>query len=111
MLMRVLIMALAIAIGMQNTCPLGQAAKTAFVSCHQCPMQGHKPATQGEKAGPLKVPPTAYQSFVLNIAPLMSTFLPLPKPGQTVSHDMPDPKEIFSDSLFRPPIPFNSIIS
>ncbi len=32
--MRVLILMLAIAIGIQNTCPQGWAAKTAFVTCH-----------------------------------------------------------------------------
>ncbi|HUO77871.1 MAG TPA: hypothetical protein VMU21_09885, partial [Thermodesulfovibrionales bacterium] len=65
----VLIPVLAVAIGMQNTCPQGWAAKTAFVTCKgsHCPMKEHKPAKTADHADTKKAISNVKQTFVLNI--------------------------------------------
>jgi len=103
---RVLILVLAVAIGMQNTCPQGWAAKTAFVTCQgsHCPMKEHKPPKTTDHADTKKAISNVKQSFVLNIVRPDNTVQILAQTTQIIPTDSPDLKEIFSDPLFRPPI-------
>jgi len=106
MSIRCLILVLAIAIGIQNTCPQGLAAKTAFVSCQKthCPMKEHKPAKTEGQADTKKDISNVKQTFVLNIVSRDNTFQILAQTHGLLSVDSPDLEEIFSDPLFRPPI-------
>jgi hypothetical protein len=101
-----LILVLAIAIGIQNTCPQGWAAKTAFVSCQKthCPMKEHNPAKTKDQTDTKKDLSNVKQTFVLNIVCRDNTFQILAQTDRSVAIDSPDLKEIFSDPLFRPPI-------
>jgi len=103
---RVLILVLAVAIGMQNTCPQGWAGKSAFLTCNgsHCPMNEHKPAKSADHADTKKAISNVKQTFVLNIVGPDNTVQILPRTTRAIPTDSPDLKEIFSDPLFRPPI-------
>ena len=103
---RVLILVLAVAIGMQNTCPQGWAAKTAFVTCNgsHCPMKERKSAKTADHADTKKAISNVKQAFVLNIVRPDNTAQMLAQTTQAIPSDSPDLKEIFSDPIFRPPI-------
>jgi hypothetical protein len=103
---RVLILVLAVAIGIQNTCPHGWAAKTAFLSCHKshCPMKEHRPPKTENQTDAKKAISNVKQTFVLNIVRPDNSVQILAQTTQAIPTDSPDLKEIFSDPLFRPPI-------
>ena len=104
--MRVLILVLTTAIGIQNTCPHGWAAKTAFVTCRgtHCPMKEHNPPKTEDQTDTKKDISQVKQTFVLNIVmPENILQLPILTNGPIVV-DLLDLKEIFADPLFRPPI-------
>lgn len=103
--MRTLIMVLAIAIGIQNTCPQGWAAKTAFVTCQgHCPMKEHKSPKPEDQTDARKDISNVKQTFELNIVTPENTLQIPTQTNGSVVIDLPDLKEIFADPLFRPPI-------
>jgi hypothetical protein len=101
-----LVIVLAIAIGIQNTCPQGWAAKTAFVTCHgsHCPMKEHKPPKTEDQTDAKKAISNVKQTFVINIVRPDNAVRILAQTSQAIPTDSLDLKEIFSDPLFRPPI-------
>ena len=104
--MRFLITLIAFTIIVQNTCPQGWAAKTAFVTCNgsHCPMRDHKPAKTTDHADTKKAISNVKQTFVLNIVRPHNTVQILAQTTQAIPADSHDLKEIFSDPIFRPPI-------
>lgn len=106
MLTRVLILMIALAISIQNTCPQGWAAKTAFVTCHgsHCPMKEQKSSKDDEQGQTRKDMPIVKQTFVLNFVTPVNAFQLLEQPDRTFLAEFSDHKEIFTDPFFRPPI-------
>jgi hypothetical protein len=107
MFYRVLITLIIVGVVVQNTCPQGWAAKTAFVSCtgSHCPMKEHSPTKTKDQTDARKDVPNVNQSFVLDIERRDNAFQILAQTNQTSPIGFPSLKEIFSDPLFRPPIP------
>jgi hypothetical protein len=100
-----LILALALAIVIQNTCPNGWAAKTAL-SCRKahCSMKEHEPAKTEGQPDTKKDMSNVKQTFVLDIVRPDSAFQIPAQTDRSISIALPGIKEIFSDPLFRPPI-------
>lgn len=103
---RVLILVLAVAIGIQNTCPQGWAAKTAFLTCHgsHCPIKAHKLPKTEDQTDARKAISNVKQTFVLNIVRPDNTLQILARTNGLIVIALSDLKEIFADPLFRPPI-------
>lgn len=103
---RILIAALIIAIGIQNTCPHGWAEKSAFVSSHisHCvPMNDHKHPDPDRSDDSSKVSSHVNQTFVFHV----STPAIAAQNIFAVHADIPfvsEPiLEVFSDPLLKPP--------
>ena len=111
MLIRVLILILSIAIGIQNTCPQGWAAKTAFVTCGSakqsahCPMHEKKESKQDRQDDGKKGISIVKQAFVIHIVSLDNAFQMLEYETDTQPIASLSLTEIFSEPLSRPPIP------
>ena len=106
MFIRAIILALALAIGIQNTCPHGWAAKTAFVPCQKahCPMKENQPPKTEDQTDTKHAVSNVKQTFVFNIVTPDNTFQIPAQTDGSIAIDPPEFKEIFSDPLFRPPI-------
>ncbi len=110
MFWRLLIILVALSISIQNTCPHGWAAKTAFVNCvsakqsAHCPIHEQKrPKQDGQndvKRGTVKVK----QAFVIHIVNLDNTYQIVDYKCETHPVDSLTLPEIFSEPLFRPPL-------
>ncbi len=110
MLLRLLIGLVAASIIIQNTCPYGWAAKTAFVNCGSsnqsahCPVHEQKQPKQNRqndvKRGILNVK----QAFVIHVVKLDNTYQIVDYESDTHPIDSLILLEIFSEPLFRPPI-------
>ena len=104
--MRALIMVLAVAIGIQNTCLHGWVGKTAFVACQgaHCPMKEHNPPKPEDQTDAKKDISNVKQTFELNIVKTENTPQITAQTDGSMVIGFPDLKEIFADPLFRPPI-------
>jgi len=103
---RILVAALIIAIGIQNTCPHGWAAKSAFVSSHvfHCgPLKEHKHSESENRADSGKESSHVNPAFVFH----MSNTVTVAQYPSSVHSNIPlvfDPiLEVFSDPLLKPP--------
>jgi len=103
---RALIAALIIAIGIQNTCPHGWTAKSAFISSHvsQCsPMKEHKQSDPNSQEDSGKKSAHVNQAFVFHVSKPETA----EQNTSSVHTDIPfisDPiLEVFSDLLLKPP--------
>lgn len=112
MLIRLLITMIVIAVSIQNTCPQGWAAKTAFATCgslakqpSHCPMHDkHKPAKQKDDTSGKKELSNTNQIFVLDIAEPERSFCSITSEIMT-SPVKPDLfLNVAIEPLFRPPI-------
>jgi hypothetical protein len=104
---RLLIAALIIAIGIQNTCPHGWAAKSAFISSHvsHCaPIKEHKHSPHNGRDDDEKESSHVNQSFVFHVSKPEAAA----QNTSSVHTNIPfisDPiLEVFSDPLIKPPI-------
>ena len=103
---RILIAALIIAIGIQNTCPHGWAAKTAFLSSHVSPcdaVKGHNNSDTDSRDDCRKGSCHVNQTFVFHVSKPETTT----QNTASVHPNIPfvsDPiLEVFSDPLLKPP--------
>jgi hypothetical protein len=103
---RLLISALIIAIGIQNTCPHGLAAKSAFVSFHVfhcCPLKDHSHSDEGSGDESGKESSHVNPAFVFHVS---NTITVAQNPASVYS-DIPfisgPISEVFSDPLLKPP--------
>ena len=103
---RILIAALIIAIGIQNTCPHGWAAKSTFMSSHVslcCPTKEHKHPDQDSWDDSGKESSHVNQAFVLHV----STTETAAQNPASVHSDVPFVSDsildVCSDPLLKPP--------
>ena len=110
MLIRSLILVLAFTISIQNTCPQGWAAKTAFATCSatkqtsHCPMHKQKQSKQDGQDDVKRGISNAKQSFVLHMVEPVKTYELLGRSLGILFVDSLTLTEIFSDLILRPPI-------
>lgn len=108
-----LILALTATLVIQNTCPQGWAAKTAFGTCGQARQSSHCPMHEQQKSAKhasdessKKELSNAKQIFVLGITRPENSFQ-IFAPAISLSPVKPDLfRNISSEPLFRPPISF-----
>ncbi len=103
---RALIAALVIAIGIQNTCPHGWAAKSAFISyhvSHSSPMKEHKHSYPSSREDSGKESSHVHPAFVFHV----SNPVTVPQTPASLHSDIPfvsDPiLEVLSDPPLKPP--------
>jgi hypothetical protein len=110
MFLRLLIVFVALSISIQNTCPQGWAAKTAFVNCcaakqsAHCPMHEQKQPRQDRRNDSKQGISNVKQAFVIHIVRLDNTYQIVDYESETHPIDSLTLTEIFSQPLFRPPI-------
>jgi hypothetical protein len=104
-----LILSIVLAIAVQNTCPYGWAAKTAFTAGHGCPCHLHDQSQSDHKSDhedAKKDLPTAKQLFLFGIA---DTYGAVQRPASATRAESPQQdtaREIFPEPPVRPPVPF-----
>jgi predicted histidine transporter YuiF (NhaC family) len=106
MSIRVLIAALIIAIGIQNTCPHGWAAKTAFLSSHvtHCgPMKEHKNSDTDSRDHSRKGSCHVNQTFVFHVSTPETTSQNTASVHTAIPYVTDPLLEVFSDPLLKPP--------
>jgi hypothetical protein len=103
---RLLIAALIIAIGIQNTCPHGLAGKSAYISSnvfHCSPLKEHKPSDSNSRDDSSKESSHINPAFVFHV----TTPVTVAQNTASVHPNIPfisDPiMEVFSDPLLKPP--------
>jgi hypothetical protein len=102
---RILIAALIIAIGIQNTCPYGWAEKSAFVlsPISHCPMKEHKHSDPDKQDDSGKSSSHVNPAFVFHVSKPETAA----QNTASVPSDIPfvsDPYlDVFSDPLLKPP--------
>jgi len=109
-LIRVVLFLLAFSLVLQNTCPYGFAAKTAFATCgstqhsSHCPMHEQKQSKQDGQNDVKKEFSQAKQIFVLSISQPDNSFQILSPAIKAVSQISNDFKDVFSEPPLRPPL-------
>jgi len=90
----------------QNTCPQGWAAKTAFVTCHgsHCPMHKQKEPKQDGQDDVKRGISNVKQAFVIHVVGQNNAYQILDYKSDILPIDSLTLSEIFSEPLFRPPI-------
>ena len=103
---RLLIAALVIAIGLQNTCPHGWAAKSAFISSHIfhcCPLNEHKHSDRERRDDSGKELSHFNPVFIFHVSKTVTVV----RNTASVCFDVPfvfdTIREVFSDPLLKPP--------
>ena len=100
---RILIAALIIAIGIQNTCPHGWAAKSAYISSHVSHSSPIKEHNHSPQDGTRKESSHVNQFFVFHVSRPETTA----QNTSSVHTDIPFIShpflEVFSDPLIKPP--------
>jgi hypothetical protein len=106
---RVVIFLIAFAIVIQNTCPYGWAAKTAFVSpytshCPHCPKkEDHQPAKSDSRNDVKKDVSSINHLFMIHIGKLDTAFQLLSPTEHAPSIKSDDFMDVYLEPLLRPP--------
>lgn len=104
---------LTVAICVQNTCPQGWVAKTAFAACKSnavkeaahCPMHTQNQSTQSKHDEQKHGLSTVKQTFVIYIGGPDNSYQIISRTKDAPFVDSLTLTEIFSEPFFRPPIP------
>lgn len=110
MFLRLLIVLVALSISIQNTCPRGWTAKTAFVTCgaakqsSHCPKHEQKQSNQDRRDDVKRGISNVKQAFVIHIVGHDNAYQILEYKTDTHPIASLTLTEIFSEPLFRPPI-------
>jgi hypothetical protein len=102
--LRPIIILIAFALLLQNTCPFGAAGKsTVAASCEHCPMKGNRVvSTDGQLNIVYESSPVHFPLFVFSVAKTIPTFRP--EPVQTTKPILADSyKDAAPAELLRPP--------
>lgn len=104
-MLRVLIVLIAFAIAVQNTCPYGYAGKTSVAAphVHNCPLKDHQPATPDGQKRVDKDFRDLNHPFVLVSAPADGAFETFAAVRETDIIKSPEHKDIFLNPPHRPP--------
>jgi len=111
MLLRLSILLIALTIVVQNTCPQGWAAKTAFVTCGSakqsahCPMHEQQHSKQDRRDDSKHGISDVKQAFVIHVVGQNNAYQILDYNSDILPIDSLTLTEIFSEPHFRPPIP------
>lgn len=112
-MVRFLVFLIGLSLAIQNTCPYGWAAKTAFISpdksqCSHCPLKS-KEGTKPDAGNDFKKDISSLNDiFVLDLGghePLLKFFSPLRRTIATNNHRA---YSVFLEPLLRPPVFFPS---
>ena len=106
MSIRVLIAALIIAIGIQNTCPHGWAAKSAFISyhvSHSSPMKEHKHSDSSSREDSGKESSHVNPAFVFHVGNIVTVAQNTASLHSNIPFVFDPILEVFSDPLLKPP--------
>ena len=103
---RLLIAALVIAIGLQNTCPHGWAAKSAFVSSHVfhcCSLNEHKHSGRERREDGGKELSRVNPTFVFHVRNSVTVVQDSASLCVEIPFVFDAIREVFSDPLLKPP--------
>jgi hypothetical protein len=109
---RFIIFLIALGIIIQNTCPYGWAAKTAFLSpyashCPHCPMKEDRQPTKSDAQNDVKKDlPNINHLFVIHIGKLDTAFQMLSPIEHAPTFKSDGFKDVYLDPLLRPPVAF-----
>jgi hypothetical protein len=102
--MRMLLLLLSFSLILQNTCPYGFAAKTAFVAphTHACPFHHYPP--KGQRAVDDNSSKVIYPAFVMTVPLVQPSIQPIPISTSYIL--FPSDKYInpFKEPLIKPPV-------